>query len=244
VSLLLRLERRIEALIEGVFAPWAHDRVHPVEIGRRVFRAMDEGAVAGLGGLIVPNVYQVFLNPHEFAPYADLAAPLAVELEAAVRARVDELGASVPGAVRVSLDARDEIARREIYVEARLVPDEAPQPRDDGDTRIYRRRDDPPRVRLRVLAGPPGAAGLEFVGVGPVVTIGRRADQDIVLNDPSVSRTHARIDLAADRAEISDLGSTNGTLVNGKRSGAAPVPLHAGDRVQLGTVLLELITGP
>jgi len=244
VSLLLRLERRIEALVEGMFAPWAHDRVHPVEIGRRVFRAMDEGAVAGLGGLVVPNAYHVFLNPKEFAPYADLAAPLAAELESALRARADELGARFPGTVRVALAARDEITPRAIYVEARLVPDEAAGPQDDDDTRIYRPREAAPRVRLRVLAGPPGAAGLEFVGVGPVVTIGRRADQDIVLNDPSVSRMHARIEIASDRAEIADLGSTNGTLVNGRPSGAASVPLRAGDRVQLGTVLLELVAGP
>ena len=241
---LLRLERRLEELVAGVFARWAHDRVHPVEIGRRLLRAMDEGAVAGLGGLVVPNAYQVFLAPKDFAPYADLAAPLAAELEAALRARAGELDATPPGAIRVALGARDEIVAGEIYVEARLVPDAAP--RDDADdTRIYhRRRNDAPRVRLRVLAGPPGAAGLEFVGVGPVVTIGRRADQDIVLNDPSVSRAHARIEIAPDRAEIADVGSTNGTLVNGRGSGDASVSLRAGDRVQLGTVLLEFVADP
>jgi hypothetical protein len=242
VSLLLRLERRIEALVEGVFARWARDRVHPIEIARRLFRTMDEGAVAGLDGLIVPNVYQVFLAPKDFAPYADLAASLSAELASALAARAEELGASLPGTVCVALGARDEITPGAIYVEARLVPDADASA--TADTRIYRRRDEVLRVRLRVLAGPPGAAGLEFVGAGPVVTIGRRADQDIVLNDPSVSRAHARIDIERDGAEISDVGSTNGTLVNGRPSGGEALPLRAGDRVQLGTVLLEIIAGP
>jgi hypothetical protein len=44
----LRLERRIEALVEEFFSQWGRDRIHPVEIGRRLVREMDRGAVAGL----------------------------------------------------------------------------------------------------------------------------------------------------------------------------------------------------
>ncbi|HLJ59325.1 MAG TPA: DUF3662 and FHA domain-containing protein [bacterium] len=256
MSLLMRLERRIEALVEGVFSRWAHDRVHPVEIARRLFRAMDESAVAGLDGLLVPNVYRVFLHPREFEPYAALAAPLVAELESSLRARAGELGGRFPGAVRVTLDARDEITPGAIYVEARLAPDEpaaasssgasgSTPPVSDGDTRIYRRRDPALlTLRLRVQAGPSGAAGREFPLDRPVMTLGRRPDQDIVLDDPSVSRAHARIEIAADAASILDLGSTNGTLVNGRPTGSAPVPLRPGDRVQIGTVLLELLSAP
>ncbi|HYM70510.1 MAG TPA: DUF3662 and FHA domain-containing protein [bacterium] len=257
MSLLLRLERRIEALVEGMFSRWAHDRVHPVEIGRRLFRAMDESAVAGLDGLMVPNVYRVFLHPREFAPYAELAAPLVAELESSLRARAAELGGRFPGTVRVTLDARDEITPGAIYVEARLAPDEtadagasadasgAARPVSDGDTRIYRRRDPAvPALRLRVHAGPSGAAGREFSLDRPVMTVGRRPDQDIVLDDPSVSRAHARIEITADGVSILDLGSTNGTLVNGRPSGSAQAPLRPGDRIQIGTVLLELLSAP
>jgi hypothetical protein len=254
VSLLVRLERRIEALVEGIFSRWAHDRVHPVEIARRLFRAMDESAVAGLDGLMVPNVYRVFLHPREFEPYAALAAPLVAELESSLRARAAELGGRFPGAVRVTLDARDEITPGGIYVEARLAPDEPADagassgpahPVSDGDTRIYRRRDPVlPALRLRVRAGPSGAAGREFSLDRPVMTVGRRPDQDIVLDDPGVSRVHARIEITADGASILDLESTNGTLVNGRPSGSAQVPLRPGDRVQIGTVLLELLSAP
>lgn len=262
MSLLLRLERRLESLVEGLFSHWARDRVHPVEIGRRLLRAMDEGAVAGLSGMLVPNDYQVFLNSQDFAPYTSFTEPLVRELEDALRARAQELRAQLPGPVRITLGARDEITAGEIYVEAKLAPasaqaaaaGDAPAPAGDReaggggkpsavptDTRVYRR--EPGAARIRIQAGPPGAAGREFALDRPVLTIGRRADQDIVLNDPSISRAHARIEVTAEGVSIADLDSTNGTFVNGHPVRTERAALRPGDRIQVGIVLLEYLTG-
>ncbi len=253
MSLFLRLERRIETLVEGFFSRWARDRVHPVEISRRLLRAMDEGAVAGLSGMLVPNAYRVFLNIQDFAPYEAFTEPLSRELAAALRARAQELGAQLPGPVRITLGARSEVTPGEIYVEAKLSPvsapaagaagpDATPPPAASTDTRVYRRAPGSPRIRIQ--AGPPGAAGREFALDRPVMTIGRRADQDIVLHDSGVSRAHARIEMTPDGASIVDLDSTNGTLVNGHPVRTARVALRPGDRIQVGTVLLEYVAGP
>jgi hypothetical protein len=284
VSVFLRLERRIEAIVEGFFSRWARDRVHPVEIGRRLLREMDDGAVAGFESTLVPNEYRVFLHPQDFAPYTSFTQPLIRELEDALRSRATELGAQLPGPVQVSLGSRDEITPGAIYVAARLVPGPEsgpsagpagqPDPSSVGrssgrtaarhdddqkseegrrgsasagegepgsDTRVYRRA--PGTPRLRVQAGPPGAAGREMALDRPLMTIGRRADQDIVLNDPSVSRTHARLQVTPDGVSIVDLDSTNGTLVNGHPVLASPVAIRPGDRIQVGSVLLELLAG-
>jgi DNA-binding winged helix-turn-helix (wHTH) protein len=58
------------------------------------------------------------------------------------------------------------------------------------------------------------------------------------IDDGTVSRQHARITVAAQTAAIADLGSKNGTFVNGKRVGARPVRLSDGDQIQLGSVFL------
>ncbi|HYM92221.1 MAG TPA: FHA domain-containing protein [bacterium] len=108
-----------------------------------------------------------------------------------------------------------------------------------SDTRVY--RPPAPGPRLRVLAGPPGEAGREFALDGPMVTIGRRPDQRIVLSDPSVSRSHARVEVGAWGVAIVDLGSTNGTEVNGHRLRDGRAVLRGGDRIRLGTVLLEFL---
>jgi hypothetical protein len=261
VSLLLRLERRLEAIFEGMFARWARDRVHPAEIGRRVLREMDRGAVAGVGGLLLPNDYHVFLHPGDFSPYAAYTGPLVEEITASLRARAEELGGRLGGPVRVELSSREEIARGEIYIEARLLPAApnaegppvaggtpentgepgASRGAPGGDTRVYRR---PGSRRLRVRAGAVGQADREFLLDQPITTIGRRSDQDIVLDDPSVSRTHARIEINAEGVAIADLGSTNGTLVNTRSVRAARVPLRSGDRIKIGAVLLEYLAEP
>jgi pSer/pThr/pTyr-binding forkhead associated (FHA) protein len=63
--------------------------------------------------------------------------------------------------------------------------------------------------------------------------LGRASDNDLVLDDRSVSHYHARIDLVAGRASVVDLKSSNGTWVNGQRI-SIPQPLQHGDRLQLG----------
>ena len=114
-----------------------------------------------------------------------------------------------------------------------------PHEKPGADTRVYRSLGAGPR--LRVLGGPPGAAGQEFALAGPAVTIGRRADQDIVFVDPSVSRSHARIELGPAGVAIVDLGSTNGTGVNGVCLLGARAALRGGERIEIGTVVLEFL---
>jgi hypothetical protein len=256
---LFRFERRIESLVEGLFTRWSRDRVHPVEIGRRVVREMENGAMAGLHGALLPNEYRVYLNPKDFGPYESFGPALVAELTDTLRARAEELRANPAGPIRVTVEPRDAIAAGEIYVEARLTPDAEPsvggappldppgvgasrggypRPAAGSDTRVYR-QGRPAAPRLRVLAGPPGTAGREFLLDRPELTIGRRADQDIIVDDPSVSRSHARIFVASGDAAVEDAGSTNGTAVNGRRIGPGRFPVRDGDRLQIGNVLLQ-----
>jgi FHA domain/Domain of unknown function (DUF4388) len=73
------------------------------------------------------------------------------------------------------------------------------------------------------------------------ILIGRSSDLDMVLVEDMVSRKHARISMQADQIWIEDLGSTNGTFVNGEKIKRAR--LKEGDRVLIGTSILKLIAG-
>ena len=84
---------------------------------------------------------------------------------------------------------------------------------------------------LRVEQGP--GVGQRFPVAGAGVTIGRQEGNAIVLNDERLSRRHARLDLGPGGLVITDLGSANGTLVNG-RPIAGPTPLRPGDALGLG----------
>lgn len=92
------------------------------------------------------------------------------------------------------------------------------------------------RTLRRLTLVPSGAAG-EPVSMEPgTATIGRAAGNDLVLEHKAVSSQHARIQIGADKAEIEDLGSANGTTVNERRVDSK-VPLADGDVVVFGKVV-------
>jgi uncharacterized protein YraI len=78
----------------------------------------------------------------------------------------------------------------------------------------YNQNPGQPQLQLVVHAGP--LAGKGYPITGDTLTFGRGSENDIVLDDTQVSRNHARLIRQADEVIIEDLGSTNGTLVNGK----------------------------
>ncbi|MCI0398711.1 MAG: FHA domain-containing protein [Chloroflexi bacterium] len=97
------------------------------------------------------------------------------------------------------------------------------------------------QARLVVRYGP--STKPEFPLPQGTVTLGRESVNDVVLNDPEVSRRHARISFQAGQYIIEDLGSTNGTLVNGQRI-HGPTPLRNGDTVDIGESIGMTFYGP
>ncbi|MBE0477131.1 MAG: FHA domain-containing protein [Coriobacteriia bacterium] len=92
---------------------------------------------------------------------------------------------------------------------------------------------------LVVRKGP--EVGERFFIEAESMTLGRDPDCDVFLNDVTVSRRHARVFLKGADYVIEDVGSLNGTYVNGVRVDAAP--LHAGDIVQVGTFQMVFYPG-
>jgi pSer/pThr/pTyr-binding forkhead associated (FHA) protein len=78
-----------------------------------------------------------------------------------------------------------------------------------------------------------------MVALAGPVTVGRAGDADLVLADELVSRHHARITPGGPGAVVEDLGSRNGTFVNGEAV-HGPTPLTPGDQLQVGVTLVEL----
>ena len=83
------------------------------------------------------------------------------------------------------------------------------------------------------------SSGQGFALKKPVMAIGRGAENDLVLSDQGVSRRHARIERGSQGWVLSDLGSTNGTYVNGRSIDGAYL-LRAGDRVAIGSAILTI----
>lgn len=92
--------------------------------------------------------------------------------------------------------------------------------------------------RLKVVRGPSELRGVAVPLTGPVV-IGRSPGADIVIGDDFVSSRHARVFQRGNEVVIEDLGSTNGTIVNGERL-RVPEALRPGDSIDIGQVRLEV----
>lgn len=91
---------------------------------------------------------------------------------------------------------------------------------------------------LDVDKGPKGLRGLHVDMLGPVV-VGRSPNADVVISEPFVSARHACFTLQGPALMVEDMGSTNGTLVNG-RVIEEPVTLRDGDDVQVGDVVMRV----
>jgi hypothetical protein len=89
-----------------------------------------------------------------------------------------------------------------------------------------------------VVYGPDGARPRTF-RLAASMAVGRAPECEIRLDDTYVSQQHARIFGKGDRWYVEDLGSTNGTFVNDQRL-AAPAQVEPGDRIRVGTTVLEL----
>ena len=99
-------------------------------------------------------------------------------------------------------------------------------------------------LRLRVVHGSPidGVFRLRHSPKKRSYAVGRGTKNDITLQDPSVSRRHAVIEFDAEGAIVNDLGSTNGTFVNGER--VTMQRIVSGDTVRFGKTKLDVEQSP
>jgi hypothetical protein len=189
-------ERRLERLVEGAFARAFKSGLRPVELGRRLVREMDDNRSVGVrGGTLVPNSFTVALSASDLEQFEGVQDSLERELADAAREHARDEGYSFMGPVEVELAVDDRLRTGGFHITGRMVEGEG----GSGAGSI-------------VLP-----TGDRFTLTESIITIGRHPDSNLVLADPNVSRNHAEIRPQGDRYVIVDLGSTNGSRVNGVR---------------------------
>ncbi len=245
MSVLRSLESKIAGLVEGTFSRAFRSEVRPVEIARKLAREMEEHKAFSVSRTYVPNEYRVFLSPRDRERFVSYEEALSTELagyllEHARRERLALLSRPV-----IEFETDERLGLGEFGIQTRVVaPEPEPQQRpgevqETGRTMIYSaagRVAEPleERARARQENALLLHDGRRLV-VGPAgVTIGRSRQSDIVLDDPNVSRQHAEIRPRGGSWVLTDLGSTNGVSVNGRRIGG-PEVLKPGDEVEIGT---------
>jgi hypothetical protein len=186
----------------------------------------------------------VFLSPRDRERFADYEGALAEELTGYLleHARRERLVLLTRPTVEFETD--DRLGLGEFGIQTRMAPpegqedDEAPAEQ-SGRTMVYstsERHSQPleERARARAQTALLVLGGKRMV-VGPAgATLGRSRKCDIVVDDPNVSREHAEVRPRGGSWVLRDLGSTNGSSINGRRTDGAEV-LKPGDEIELGT---------
>jgi hypothetical protein len=246
---LQRFEKRLEGLVEGAFAKVFKGVVHPVEILNAMQREAEaHKAILAGGRTLVPNRYVIDLSPYDHSRLAPYAAALAQELAQSQAEFIGEQAWTVYGDVIVEIERGDGLdtgmfrVTAEVYTGGDVAP--APAPAYEPPPPGY-----PPYEQAGGYPGgpPPGGGparnarlvsgdGRTYpLAIGSTV-IGRGDQANLRLPDVGISRRHARLDFDGAQVVLTDLGSTNGTMVNGQRVSA--VALNPGDMIQLGTTTL------
>jgi hypothetical protein len=249
---LAAIERFFERLFERPSARLFRTRVQPVQIQRRIERAMETGRRPTADRTFVPNRFIVHLHPDELAGFDGVADELASGLadEALSFARAHHY--VLPDRPRVDLVADPAMPRSDIRVEARFASAPTTERASAGDGPSSDTPDDPadpvatvvftiprssaPRATLQVTD--PDGRSRAFVIEAGGLTIGRAEDNDLVARDGRVSRHHGRILGRRGTLVYADLGSTNGSKVNGEP--VTEVVLGVGDQLQVGDTILVL----
>jgi len=243
VNILDRFEQSVERLFEGSIGRIFRSPIQPAEIGRKLERAMSDGRKVSVDSTIVPNDYRVSLNPDDFVQFADYIAALCRHMEGWLTELAGERGFTLIDRTRVQILGDTSAPRRSIKVTA-TIADRPDIRRDDQEAvqrtevyRVLRSTTGIPPLRLRFASG--SEIGKELIVRKAVTTIGRAVDNDMILEAGEVSRHHARLDHAGAAFRLTDLGSTNGTKVNGKPIGVSPVA--PGDEIAFGTFRLSVV---
>jgi Protein of unknown function (DUF3662)/FHA domain len=209
-------ERGLERMVEGVFSRGSNSSIRPVELGRRLLREIDDHrSVDVKGRRIVPNQFVIQLSPRDHAAFADIEQPLKIELSETAREYARSEGFHFMGPVVVDLTVDNELRPGRFTISSRLAAATAA----GGGSLVL-----PSGERITI-------------GEAPVV-IGRLPDCTISLSDANVSRRHSEVRSTGNGFVVVDLGSTNGTKVNGSRIDGERM-LNDSDIVSVGSTHLR-----
>lgn len=216
MGLLDKVERGIEKAVRGVFSTGSRAQVEPVEIASRLRREVDHKALTiAAGRTLAPNVFDVLLSDDDFQRAQEWGTPLAEELCDVVINHVRSQGYTLQGPVRISFRRDEERRAGDFEITSRTEKASAPSaPVHPGTHGAMPAAPTRQPARLQPVLD---IEGQRYSLNAPFVVLGRSSEADILIDDTGVSRRHLEIRTGQGAAQAVDLGSTNGSYVNGHK---------------------------
>jgi hypothetical protein len=246
---------RLEAFLERLFeAPAGRlgATLQPILLTKRIERAMDSGKSFGAAGIIVPNRYDLHLHPADYASFEPYRGSLEDDLAHGAMARARRERYHLVARPSVHLVADPLVPRGDVRVAANVVdvagePIPEPMPaQPSAHTMVLARPGHEVAAsdsvsRAFLLVRTEGAPQVRFDLGGALISIGRASDNDVIVDDPEVSRHHCQLKLQHGAYSLADLGSRNGSWINGQP--VSEVALGPGDMIRIGSTEIEFQVG-
>ncbi len=254
MGLASRFESAMQGVIEGSFGRVFRTKLQPVELSRKLERAMEDNLSIGADRRIAPNLYDVYLSERDFDQFQPYARSLAQQLSDALIAVARDRGYMLTSRPIVRFHEDSRIVTGQLHIRAEML-DAQPVPPDEAalgvasieETRAMSQEEARQLVEQQAYATaandsiPPAWLTLYRPTRGQpmrlehqTIHIGRQLSNEIVVHDRRVSRYHAEIRFEHGQFILFDLGSTNGVKVNGVTTRQA-VPLKNNDMISVGS---------
>lgn len=225
------LERKLEGVVNGAFARAFKGDVQPVEITARLQKELDaEARLLSRDRRLVPNDFTIGLSRHDYDRLTPYSRTLNSDIIPQLREYAVNAGYVFNGPVTIAYELDAELPVGRFTVESQAVA----------------AADTPATVTaIRRAALVLEVNGIRHPLTPPGFTLGRGTDADVRINDPGISRLHARVSVHGEGSDlhvtIEDMGSTNGIVVDGRRVQSAR--LRDGSRIELGNTRM-LVRSP
>lgn len=223
-----RFERGVENVVSSVFSKAFRAEVKPVEIASAIRRDMDnKSAAVSRDRTVAPNEFSVALSPSDLKRVQEFGQDtLAGEMVAAATDHATSQSYSFVGPVEVGFVEEENLSTGRFRIKA-----------------ATQRGNVAPAAATNATTTHPilDIDGRRFLLTGEVTVIGRGSNADIVLDDSGVSRRHLEIRVTPRGVIAKDLGTTNGTFVEGHRISAAT--LIDGNTITMGRTRMMFWTG-
>ncbi|HKU34384.1 MAG TPA: DUF3662 and FHA domain-containing protein [Paenarthrobacter sp.] len=231
MGLLDKVERGIEKAVRNVFSTGSRARVEPVEIASKLRRELDNQSITiSAGRTLAPNVFDVLLSNDDFARAQEWGTPLAEELCDVVIQHVRSQGYTLQGPVRISFRRNDEERAGHFEIASRTEKSDAGAPAAQAPRQNLPAAPARQPVRLQPVLD---LGGQRYSLNAQSVVLGRSSEADILVDDTGVSRKHLEIRTQNGTTWAVDLGSTNGSYVNGHKVDGS-VELTDGSTITMG----------
>ena len=214
------LEKRLERLADGLSAAIFRGKMQPVDLANRLVRQADLLVVETESGPEIPNSFDVSVSEADLDTGADTDS-LGAELAHSLTMTAADRGWRTKGPVSVRIAADRSVGRGSIKVSPASIPAELPAWGELGEHRGDR----------------------TFALCDNRVVVGRSSEADIEIDIPEVSRLHAVLFREGGRLWLADLGSANGSQINGTGIGNEPIEVGSGDMLSFGPITFALRVG-